>query len=269
MLEAAPKVMATLSETSSEEDGASSDEAPTSSVSLLDPRPKRGAVLSCSPSRSPSFRSRSRSASRKPAGIRRFAVGSREYEKHSLYRRANDMVDGIKWQQHPSLLDWDPPVMPARQLDLLHIIYLFLEGLGLDPRVVNQIWALDQSIARRLPKSAQLTFEGLQGVSPAIPGLVPRMEWHPRFDGIAVSPCICRRSWLFINRERKFATAGDKLRLQGVLSLSSRWSQCGDRQLALAAGDAFVFGLVFLYGQSVSLCMCLCVCLCWYAGVLC
>ena len=62
---------------------------------------------------------------------RRFDKGSKEWNKHDLFRRAFNMVnsDG-SWKLHPSLDSKDLPGVKPRELDVLHIVYFRLEAGG-------------------------------------------------------------------------------------------------------------------------------------------
>ena len=142
------------------------------------------------------------------SGPRPFEPGSTEFEKHCLFREANGLISEGAFVKHGVLPETLP--MPARQADLLHIIYLLFGARGIAPRSVDQKWALDQSAVRRPRKGIDLKTLRLSGVRPAIPGL--------RLDGESgLCPCICRRSCIWMNLEFRFADAWDKLRLQGVL----------------------------------------------------
>ena len=180
---------------------------------------------------------------RSDSGTRRahgpFDIGSKEYNKHLVYRKANRLISAEgHWLQHPALHDdSELPPMSAREMDLLHIIYLLLARKGTDPRGVRQGWLLDQSIARRRFRGQILTQQALAGRVPKIPGLHIDPSDATREP---CCPCICPRSRLFLNWLKRFATGAEKMQINGLfIGSCSRWAEFEDRVLSSAAGNAF------------------------------
>jgi len=142
---------------------------------------------------------------------KQFGIGSTEHLKHGLYRKAHDMVDGTgAWCMHSALADHKLPAMTPRALDVLNIIYIKLERLGVDPASAKQVWSLDQSIARRSRKGEELTVEALANQRPCIPG------FHPADALEAIVPCILPRSRLWVNALQRFLSGTEALRLNGL-----------------------------------------------------
>ena len=142
----------------------------------------------------------------------KFSQGrGREFAKHKAYREVNGMVTETGWAYSTFLSDQALPKMTARVEDLLHIIWLFLELRGVDPKYVNQIWNLDQSLVR-----GEWDKGSLYQKRPSIPGL----DLSKR-DGITATVLPNSRMWA--NRFLRFLTGAEMLQLQGVPVAQYPW----------------------------------------------
>jgi hypothetical protein len=133
------------------------------------------------------------------------------------------------------------PAMSARMLDVLHIIWLTLEDLGVDPAHVNQAWYICQSIKRdKMPLRAG----SLKMARLAVHGLRLNSE-----TSVALAPCLLPRGCLWLNAWRRFATGAECLQMQGVqvATLCPGWEQESDPLLKHIAGDAYSLTVVGWY----------------------
>ena len=85
-----------------------------------------------------------------------FREGRSQYEKHLVIRRKHGLIDSDgTWVESVKLNAELAAAGGATVLklnrgmcDILHVLWLLLESAGIDPRLVDQVWHLDQSICR-------------------------------------------------------------------------------------------------------------------------
>ena len=133
-----------------------------------------------------------------------------EYAKHLAFRRDWTLVlPGGKWAQHGGLRDVPLAGLTAREVDVLHILWLVLEKKGYDPKAIDQAWLLCQSIHREGGPYPKHYFRG------RLPG-TPGFHIEISGAGPAFAPCVLPRGKLWLNPLRRLASAAELLQLQGV-----------------------------------------------------
>ena len=164
-----------------------------------------------------------------------------EYAKHLAFRQGWALVlpDGT-WARHDGLQGLALPGLTAREVDLLHILWLVLEKRGCDPSAVDQAWLVCQSIHREGGPYPRNYFCG------RLPGTPGFHVIAAASAGRACAPCVLPRGKLWLNARRRLASAAELLQLQGVNVPSSiPWWQHTDTQvLKSIAGNAFTVTVV-------------------------
>ncbi len=142
-------------------------------------------------------------------------------------------TDG-SWAKHAALATL--PKMPARQEDCLHVLYLLLEKLGLNPAGVRQIWALDQSLVRKEFAGQVLDAQWITGRAPSIPGL--RLGQQKPGQALCF-PCVCPRSCFWLNWLGRFANGREVLEVNGLWMQESFLKGIPQSLMHKASGNAF------------------------------
>ena len=135
----------------------------------------------------------------------KFSEGlGKEFAKHKAYREVNRMATETGWVHSEALGKHVLPEMPDRMKDLLHIIWLFLEQHGIDPKCTDQIWHLDQSLIR-----GEWDTDSVYRKLPNIPGLGLRRQG-------GISAAVLPHSCMWATRFMRFLTGVEMMQLQGV-----------------------------------------------------
>ena len=164
-----------------------------------------------------------------------------EYAKHLAFRRDWALVLPYgKWARHDGLQGVPLTGLNAREVDLLHILWLVLEEKGYNPKEVDQAWLLCQSIHRQGGPYPRHWFRG------RLPGTPGFHIGDSKAAASAVAPCVLPRGKLWLNALRRLASAGEVLQLQGVNVPSSIpwWTHTDATVLKSIAGNAFTVTVV-------------------------
>lgn len=104
--------------------------------------------------------------------------------------------------------------------------------VGIAPADVKQTWMLDQSLVRRQKKGDIYSIEYMKATTISIPGF--------SYSGGSSSfvPCVCPGSRVWVNSLKRFATADELLKCQG-LWLRQCFDQFSDKVKMKACGNAF------------------------------
>ena len=167
-----------------------------------------------------------------------------EYEKHLRFRRDWDLVlpDGT-WARHDGLRGLPLTGLTAREVDLLHILWLVFEKRGFDPHAVDQAWLVCQSIHREGGPYPRHYFRDRL---PGTPGFHLLDSRAAASAGRALAPCVLPRAKLWFNALRRLASAAELLQLQGlhVPSCIPWWQSADAVVLKSIAGNAFTVTVV-------------------------
>jgi hypothetical protein len=163
-----------------------------------------------------------------------------ERRKHNYVRRALGLVgsDGA-WMRSLALQSSTLPILAARCLDILHILYLVFEHGGIDPSTVDQVWSLDQSVYRGAIEKRKSKWLNV-GVRLSVPG------YHPSGDE-RVCPCVCPKGLLWFNATRRILTGECALRLQGVPTWRFNMALEENQLLSSLAGNGFAMPVLMAH----------------------
>ena len=156
------------------------------------------------------------------------------------------MLPDGKWARHDGLSGLPLAGLTAREVDVLHIIWLVLEKQGHDPNAVDQAWLLCQSIHRESGPYPKHYFRGRLPGTPGFHVVISRAAASAASARQAIAPCVLPRGKLWLNALRRLASAAELLQLQGVHVPSSIpwWQQADAKVLASIAGNAFTVTVV-------------------------
>ena len=197
------------------------------------------------PAHAPSARANPRASLRVKKVRGRFSdkTGA-EYAKHAAFRRDWGLVlPGGTWARHGGLHGVPLLGLTPREVDLLHILWLVLEKKGVDPRGVHQAWLVCQSVHReRGPYPRHYFRDRLPGT----PGFRIRDACSAASAGRSLAPCVLPRGKLWLNAQRRLASAADFLQMQGVnVPASIPWWRRWDAVLLQSiAGNMFTVPVV-------------------------